>query len=281
MKGPKVTEAFAMRSRGESWTTIARMLGTSRSGAVAVITNESYLGIAKGPNGARKEGAHSALVTRKVFDAVQPDELLHPRDGSIAAEALLGGLVKCAGCGHTLSLVGRPGKGPVSYYCRKHHAAGDCPAPAAIECRRLDTWVDNELQMAIVKGVPEVIALVERSEAFEDAEVEVEAAQAELDAFIEIASALNDRELFVKGVDARKAVLSMARRKQRELRPVEQVGDPDRMVTLEEYLRLDRRMQFRRMIESVTVAKSDPKRRRWQPTAERAEIRWRGAAPGS
>jgi hypothetical protein len=55
-----------------------------------------------------KEGAHEALVTRAEFDAAQATKksLLRQRDGSIASQAMLGGLARCAGCGHTLKVTG-------------------------------------------------------------------------------------------------------------------------------------------------------------------------------
>jgi hypothetical protein len=38
---------------------------------------------------------------------------------------------------------------------------------------------------------------------------------------------------------------------------------------------VDRR-RIRRVVAEVTVAKADPKRRRWQPIAERVSVRWVG-----
>ena len=36
------------------------------------------------------------------------------------------------------------------------------------------------------------------------------------------------------------------------------------------------RKRLRRFISSVTLAKADPKRRRWQPISERVEVAWVG-----
>jgi len=38
------------------------------------------------------------------------------------------------------------------------------------------------------------------------------------------------------------------------------------------------RRHLRRHVASVTLAKADPTRRRWQPIAERVDLRWMGQA---
>src|SRR4029450_14116215 len=87
----------------------------------SLIKNPVYLGQARSGK-VVKEGAHEALVTRAEFDAAQSvkKSLLAQRDGSLAAKAMLGGLARCAGCGHTLKITGNTSKktaeGDPGYY---------------------------------------------------------------------------------------------------------------------------------------------------------------------
>ena len=86
-----------------------------------MVKNKVYLGQARSGK-VVKEKAHEALVTLAEFDAAQGTRtLLKQRDGSLASQALLGGLVRCAGCGHTLKITGntdrKRGERYPIYYC--------------------------------------------------------------------------------------------------------------------------------------------------------------------
>src|SRR5262249_48969262 len=114
-----VAEAFRKRATGASWAELARFLEQqkvyppsgnkhwSKAGVSAMIKNPVYLGQARSGRGV-KEGAHEPLVTRAEFDAAQAvkKSLFKQRDGSVASLAMLGGLARCAGCGHTLKVTG-------------------------------------------------------------------------------------------------------------------------------------------------------------------------------
>lgn len=277
-EGPLVAKAFQARINGDSWLDIARLLGMSKSGALSLLRNTVYLGWAKGPNGAINKGAHPALVTQEMFDAVQPHEPIAPRDGSIAKHARLKGLCKCASCGSTMSIVGNGKKGNVSYYCRKHSAKGECQDPAVVSAKRVEDFVDNQLEMAVVDpkhpGHQYVVAILEDREAHNRAAEELAEAESELEAFVTKASAL-DGALFEKGLDARTYRRDAARREERKARPTS-ASLSDRKISYDEYMLLEDRARFRRFVDAVVVERADPKRRRWQPVEQRVKVVWRG-----
>ena len=150
-----VAEAFRKRATGASWAELARFLEEnevyppsgnkhwSKAGVAALIKNPVYLGQARSGK-VVKEGAHEPLVTRAEFDAAQAvkKSLFKQRDGSVASKAMLGGLARCAGCGHTLKITGNTDKKsgqryPV-YYCVGRYATGPCPARATVRASLLD-----------------------------------------------------------------------------------------------------------------------------------------------
>jgi DNA invertase Pin-like site-specific DNA recombinase len=98
-----VAEEFRKRAAGTSWAELARFLEErevyppsgnkhwSKYGVSGLIKNPVYLGQDRSGK-AVKENAHEALVTRAEFDAAQSvkKSLLAQRDGSLAAQAMLG-----------------------------------------------------------------------------------------------------------------------------------------------------------------------------------------------
>src|SRR5262249_15125210 len=106
-----VRELFRRRAAGASWAELARFLEGAKVypstgnkhwslyGVSSVVRNPVYLGQAR---------SGKPLVTRAEFDAAQrvSKSLLKQRDGSVASQAVLGGLARCAGCGHTLKITG-------------------------------------------------------------------------------------------------------------------------------------------------------------------------------
>jgi DNA invertase Pin-like site-specific DNA recombinase len=172
---PVVHEAFRMRASGASCEKIARYFEEkgvtpptgnphwSRQGIRALLQNKVYVGQARGWKG--KDGeqpmvndhAHEALVTREEFEAAQDVKPYpHRHDGSIAAQVMLAGLIKCAGCGHNLTYTGttnRDGRRTASYMCRGRYATGICPAPAAARAEIVDAFVREVVVLALVEGI--------------------------------------------------------------------------------------------------------------------------------
>jgi site-specific DNA recombinase len=137
-----IAEAFRLRATGASWADLARYLEEheisppsgnkywSKAGVAALVKNPVYLGQARSGN-VVNEHAHEAIVTRAEFDAAQAvhKSLLPQHDGSIASQAMLGGIVRCAGCGRPLRLrpVPRPRQRP-RLHSRRVRRHADHPA---------------------------------------------------------------------------------------------------------------------------------------------------------
>jgi site-specific DNA recombinase len=296
---PVVVEAFKLRAGGGSFQAVADLLSDGgvlpragvrrdgrtrtrwgREGARQLLRNPTYKGA---PGGSNRAAEIEPLVPAELWAAAQVPGRAWPT-GNGRTRALLQGLIRCGGCGHLLHATGR---GP-SYSCRGKFATGLCPARAVAQCSRVDGYVLFLLQQ------PEVLETISSSAA--DVEVRylaardaVEGAEAELEAFVTGASVIADRELFVRGVEARQATLDEARR---VLWDTPDPGVPEgvdviyldgKPLLLEAWdeMGIDRQRQhIRRLVASVTLHCADPARRKHQPIEERVEVRWVGE-PGS
>ena len=166
-----------------------------------------------------KEGAHEALVTRAEFDAPRAvkKSLFTQRDGSVAAQAMLGGLARCAGCGHTLKITGNTNKKsgaryPV-YYCTGRYAKGPCSARASVRASLLDGHVEERVLSALAQEGGLLAQAVEASEQLEASARAVAEAEHELDLFVnnpKLLSMLGEQK-FLDGVEMRQRALDEAR----------------------------------------------------------------------
>jgi DNA invertase Pin-like site-specific DNA recombinase len=282
---PWITKAFAMRAHGASYKTIReampfRIVTSSLSN---VFKRRTYLGEARGPRGVVNATAHEPLVTADVFARCQPGKA--PARTGTTQGALLGGLITCASCGHKLRVTGAKSHGehvPV-YACRVNFSGGDCASPGAalvslvnehVLQMLVDSWDDGTGPTPIED---QQAAYLTARQAVEDAETELAAFAADMT----LRKALGDR--YVHETQRRVDALEAA---QRELWDVE-VPDADLEApvimfngkpTLYEVWGDDPardRRHLRRLIASVTLARADPARKRWQPIRERVEITWR------
>jgi hypothetical protein len=154
--------------------------------------------------------AHEALLTEAEFDAAQvakPSPAFEPKAHS--AGALLKGLARCAGCGHTLKIL-TGWKGSLRYYCKGPYTTGPCPARCLIRVDELDPWVEAWFLDAIKDNVRVAGAVAARERAAETQQA-VEEAERELDAFIEAASAMRDKARFRAGIEVRERKLELAK----------------------------------------------------------------------
>jgi len=276
---PKVTEAYRLRAAGEPWSVVCDLLGISQGVARKMLQSRTYLGEARGPRGLVNPGAHPALVDEDTWHRAQPGA---PTGRTQPHEATrLGGLVRCAGCGHAMAAVqSRPrGRPLASYVCRGRHREGRCPAPAGVTARLLDAWVADQVDQALANpafaGYEQVRAVLEGASARDAAQAELAEAEAELVAFVTTAAALRV-DMFTSGVAAREARVAEARRRL-GASPADGsawwAGD-ERPLTAEEFDAADTRALYRRLIEAVIVARAPDKRSR--PVGDRARVVWRG-----
>jgi DNA invertase Pin-like site-specific DNA recombinase len=309
---PLVEELFRRRVAGESWQALADLMAErghpmSKSGVLGLVKNPAYLGQARSGPATVNDLAHEAIVPADLWESAQPGAMRFPRNGTVGRDALLRGLATCSGCGHRLSVNARPWRDGrdepklTQYFCKGSYASGRCQSSAAIDTRRLDSYVERQLLDAVwghgyeirledtelgpsglpPADVPEhpghqyVRAILLGGERYERARTELAQAREQLERYVSLADVM-DADDFKVGYDARREAVALARRRLRDLAPPDAEPDPGRLVTWEEYDLEDRRRTLRRFVERVEVAKADPARRRWQPLEERVRVVWVG-----
>lgn len=152
---PLIVEAFRRRSEGATYEAIAAWLseeaaesrpgGFRRAGVAKMLKSRVYLGEAHYGRH-RNPAAHPAIVSLPLWLTAQstaPTHFWHP-----AAETLLSGLVRCAGCSHLLaSSSTRCGPSEertarlVSYGCRRDRKTELCSRPARASAWELEALV--------------------------------------------------------------------------------------------------------------------------------------------
>jgi site-specific DNA recombinase len=294
-----VAEAFRKRAVGASWAELAQFLEEkevyppsgnkhwSKYGVSGLIKNPVYLGQARSGK-VVKEGAHEALVTRVEFDAAQSvkKSLFAQRDGSLAAQAMLGGLARCAGCGHTLKITGttskRTGERYPVYYCTGRYAKGLCRARATVRASVLDRHVEERVLAALAQGDGLLAQAVEASEQIEAAARAVEEAEHELDRFVnnpKLLSVLGESR-FLEGVEVRQQALDEARTALSEARSrsslVEELGDGNLLRSWPTLTIQERRRLMHGLLEQIVVSRARGRGRTAEPIAKRTQILLRG-----
>jgi DNA invertase Pin-like site-specific DNA recombinase len=226
--GPVIAEAFRLRATGMSYTKLAEFLdgkgvppssgnpNWSVTGVDRLLHNPVYLGQARSGS-VVNDDAHEPLITRAEFDGAQAVRTrLDARQGSPAALVLLGGLVRCAGCGHTLKITGSKGRNGVyypTYYCSKRFATGICRAPATIAAHYIDRYVEEQVLTALRAEDGLLAQAAQASAQLEHTQRRVDQAEHELDQFItdpELLTLLG-KQKFMQGAEARQRALDQAR----------------------------------------------------------------------
>jgi site-specific DNA recombinase len=296
-----VAEAFRKRATGASWAELARFLEESavypptgnkhwsKYGVSGLIKNPAYLGQARSGK-VVKEGAHEPLVTRAEFDAAQSvkKSLLAQRDGSLAAQAMLGGLARCAGCGHTLKITGNTSKKtgeryPV-YYCTGRYAKGPCSARASVRASVLDVYVEERVLAALTQEGGLLAQAVEASDHIEAAARAVEEADHELDLFVtnpKLLSLLGEAK-FLEGVEVRQRALDEARVTLAEARSqsslVDELGNGDLLAAWPALTIQERRRLMHGLLEQVILSRATRRGRKAESVADRTALILRGGA---
>jgi site-specific DNA recombinase len=294
-----VAEAVRKRATGASWAELARFMERhevyppsgnnhwSKAGVSALIKNPVYLGQARSGT-VVKEGAHEPLVTRAEFDAAQATKksVFRPRDGSLASQAMLGGLARCAGCGHTLKITGNTdrksgGRYPV-YYCVGRYATGACPARANVRASLLDQYVETQVLTALQAEDGLLAQAVAASEQIEAAARVVSESEHELDLFVnnpKLLSLLGEQK-FIEGAEVRQRALDDARAALVDVRSqsalADELGDGDLITAWPSLTTQERRRLMHGLLERVLVTRADRRGRHARPVGERTEIILRG-----
>jgi site-specific DNA recombinase len=294
-----VKEVFRRRALGASWAELAAYLEEqgvttprgnahwSKTGVSGLIKNPAYLGQARSGS-IVKEGAHEALVKRAEFDAAQSvtKSLLKPRDGSLAERAMLGGLARCAGCGHTLKITGntdrRSGERYPIYYCTGRYATGPCPSRAAGRASLIDAYVEEQVLGALRDEDGMLAQAVDASEALEAATRSVAEAEHELDLFVTNPKLLTTigEEKFLDGVEARQRVLDETRETLAELRKqstlAEELADGDLLRAWPTLAVQEKRRLLHGLLDRVVVSRARGRGKNANAVSERTQIVLRG-----
>ena len=293
-----VAELFRRRASGASFSSLASWLDEqgirpptgnphwSTTGLRQLLHNPVYLGQARSGKYVL-EGAHEPLVSRADFDAAQATRtLLKARDGSVARQALLGGLIRCAGCDHTLKITGntikKTGERYPVYYCIGRYAKGLCPARATIRASHVDQYVEEQVLASLrAEGGP-IATAVAASQEIEQAAQAVSEAEHELDLFIgnpKLLSMLGEQK-FLEGVEVRQRELDESRQRLAELRSQSalagELADGD---LLEAWPTLDlseRRRLLHGLLDRVVLRRADGRGKGGVPLVERTQIVLRG-----
>ena len=292
-----IAEAFRRRALGESWMKIAEFLtdngcrssrgspAWSISGVSALLRNRAYLGEARSGSVVNPD-AHEPIVTQAEFDAVQGTSTLHKaHDGSVSSKALLGGLVRCGGCGLKLQIAGNKDRAGVSfpsYYCKGRSAKGKCPERATITAHYLDTYVEAQVLAALRDEDGLLAQAIHASHEIDAVQREVEDAEHELVLFLEtdLISTIG-QSAFKQGIKARQDRLDTAREKLAGLRAqsviAEEVLSGDLLEAWPELTTPERRQLMHGLLEQVVLTRSDGRNKATlKPIEERATIVLRG-----
>lgn len=209
-EAPARAEAVRRRAAGETWRAIRDFIRetTGReytmSAVREMIRSPVNIGEQRQSQHVNRK-AHPPIIDRPTWEAALIEQPKPPRSSS--EPALLGGLLRCAGCSHTMSPSLRNGRR--SYACRKYHPPGDCPAAASateeIEELVVATLFDHARQLAFTAS--------ERTLAIDTAATELEQAEAELVLFQETIRVTDvGAEHFGAGMRSRAAAVTAARR---------------------------------------------------------------------
>jgi site-specific DNA recombinase len=293
-----VAECFRRRALGSSWAELARFLEEqkvypstgnqhwSKAGVSGLIKNPVYLGQARSGRHV-KEDAHEPLVSRAEFDAAQSTQtLLRPRDGSVASQALLGGLIRCAGCDHTLKITGhterKTGERYPFYYCTGRYASGLCPARAHIRASTVDGYVEEQVLGALrSEGGPLAEARAADAE-LETAAQAVGEAEHELDQFLanpKLLTILGEAK-FTEAVEVRQRALEEARQRLAEVRSqatlLHDLSDGDLLAAWPTLSTEEKRRLLHGLLDRVVLRRAGARGRQAPPIDERTQIVLRG-----
>jgi DNA invertase Pin-like site-specific DNA recombinase len=167
---PLVRKGFEARAAGKSWVEVAKIIGRDSAGSKKIIENPIYLGELHVGDLPPNREAHPAIVSREVWEAAQ---ISHPRPPrSVKPPALLGGLVRCAGCSRKMAATG------YGYRCKVLHGTQRCPDPATIS-NKIEAMVEQAVVFKMrnikAKGVANTEELDAAKDALRKAEDELQA----------------------------------------------------------------------------------------------------------
>jgi DNA invertase Pin-like site-specific DNA recombinase len=252
----QVRLAFRLRADGWSPRQIARKLGWAVSTTRLRLACDTYTGrISHGCN--TREIPALAIVTEQEFLAVQGSKVTRPaRTGSRTDDMLGVGIVRCAGCGGSMNVMGRlnaDGSRTFGYYC-KDRAKAACRARAYVRCDRLDpflaSWFEERMQHS-----PQVVSVLEATRDVEQAERQLAKTRDQLSKFL--ALDIDDAALSQAGIDQRQQAVREAEAtlRQKAAHKAQLPGGGPLLTLWRDMTPLERRQVLAGMLDRVEVAR--------------------------
>jgi site-specific DNA recombinase len=163
---PVVKGLFQRRADGWSWGQLTGWFieqggnpETSRQTIMNMLCNTTYLGWSRHGKKLNKS-AHEPLVSQKLFDEASAKKPHFANNGRLSAQVLLNGVVRCDGCGKTLTVTTAK-RGGASYACKTYH----CTARAGVTAAHLDAEVLERILSAYRRMPRELATRVEDNSA--------------------------------------------------------------------------------------------------------------------
>ncbi len=259
-----VRRIFKLRAEGLRFSEIAERENLNRSSVRKHVMNRAYLGEQRIPDPKNPgeplviQDCHAALVTEAEWEAANAVKTGRPpTHNGLSNTVALKGIVRCGLCNAKMTVCGY-GNGKSSYAC-----TNGCGG-TGMATHLVDPPVLRELDDALEEHEPHVAAVMQGDSRYADALAAVEQARTDLAEYRD--SLEIQRELGVKafadGLKVRKAAIETARLALRDTpRPFEQ------SMTREEFLALDARKYYPRLITEVLVFPRSSEHRlmmRWQ-----------------
>jgi DNA invertase Pin-like site-specific DNA recombinase len=214
------------RLKGDEPETVRPLAGVTENGVRHMISNTAYLGEAERPrkddeppeisrDGKPKStttirNAHEPIVTAGQWEAAQgAGGPAYRNNGRWSSQVRLSGLVYCES-GHRLK-TGGGGSGKYKHAIYTCTTEG-CKTRATVGAERLDNWIENLLQDAVLAGEPHVTAVLAGDDRYQRALDAVAEATRELDAYrAEIKVSDVGAEQWKRDVRVRTAAVEAAR----------------------------------------------------------------------
>lgn len=276
-----VRDLFRMRSEGMSWASIARELeGTTgrtwgHSTMRRIVNNPVYLGdLHRGDLVNRN--AHEPLVDRATFEAAQST----PGVNRGRAGTLLGGLIRCATCGHCMAHQVDRSRNYRTYRCFKLHAGITCPTGCAIGAEKAEEYVTEQF-LSWASSVR--VEAEPRTDTTDAALAALEAAETELALYRDanLVSVIG-ADAYREGLEHRANVVNEARAAVIEARResnIDTVGGSDVAGVWDSLTTQEKRTLLGAAIDRVVCVKAPKSGRYGTPVEDRLTIVWAGDTP--
>jgi DNA invertase Pin-like site-specific DNA recombinase len=274
-----VRYAFAARGQGDSWRSIQKAvreqygIHLSVSTVQQMVATRVYTGQVQRGDQIVNGRAHPALVDEADWQRAQHARGARPtRNGRLASQGILAGLVYCAGCGGVVSTNSTGDSRKAAYGCQNKRKA-ECPAPASVSVHLLDAYV--------LPGILERMGAAFDVQAYvnnrERARLAIIAAEDEMDAFLAHASAAALGERYTTEAERRREAIREAVAAWEEFEafrhPAGALGhDPGTWDTTPIEFQRD---AARAVIQRVTISRAGKGSGRWVPLADRVGVVWR------